>query len=1255
VPHEFRMLGPLQVTADGRTLPLGGPKQRALLALLLVHANETVSRDRLIDELWGEAAPPTVGSELHVYLSRLRKLLAAGGAANTLTREAFGYRLQVEPAQLDTTRFRQLAGEGRHALGAGDAFAAAERLGEALALWRGPALADLQSERFAITAAARLEEERVVAVEQRLEAELALGRDQELVAELEALVAEHPYRERLRALLMRALYRCGRQAEALRVYQQARHTLAGELGLEPGQELKDLERAILTGDPALAGPPRGRLQPGPASEASPRADAALGREVRKVVTVLSSELSGSGESGERVDPERWRRVLSRCFEAMERVLVAHGGLVVEHSIGGALTAVFGLPNAHEDDALRAVRAAAELRERLPALADVTGLQLAFSAGIDSGEVLAGGAGTVAAGAAVNVAAHLQQAAAPGEILLGPETLRLLGTAVETELLAPLSVRETDPVEAYRFVRLSAPPTQQPTVFVGRERELTVLGEAFRRARDEQELHLVTLLGPAGIGKSRLAAEFVDSLSADAQVARGHCLSYGQELTYWPLVAALRELGEPAQPALERLVAGGATSPQQLAWTVQQALDQAARERPSLILLEDLQWAEPALLDLLDQVCELSHDAPILLLCVARPELLEQRPGWAGGKLNATSLLLEPLARSDCELLLAQAPTLARTQHERVLKLAGGNPLFLEELSAYLAEGGDERRLPPRIHALLQARLDLLSKPQRLLLGCAAVEGTLFHQGSLESLAPEELRDQIAAELAALTRTLLIRPGDAEFEAEQAFRFRHQLIRDTAYTALPKSHRAPLHERFAAWLHEQRGDRSELDDIVAYHLEQAALYQRELGTGDPALENRAANALTAAAERARWRPDMRAAASLCRRALALLAADDPRAPELQLQLSLAFSLLGEGDEARDQLEQAALHASDPWMIANVQLVGLQDAVLHGADVQEEVRRACADAIPLFEERGDHHGLGRAWHTLGLAESSELNVRAAAQAFANAAAAGKRGGDRSREARASGQALMELATNRLPAAAAVREFEQLVSGFPGEPLLEAVLAAHRAFAAYYAGRAAEARPLADEALDAVRRSGILVMAATLDAWMGWLEALNGDLERAERLALAGVEELRRYGRSILLCTALTMLAAIRSMQGRHTEALTLADEAAANGNDRRTRILVACARARAHAHLGAIEAARAAADEAVAEASTTDALAMHAQAQHALAETLAAADELPAAHAAAVEAARLYTGLERTVLAQQAAALAAQMDHSAASSGRPTTAA
>jgi DNA-binding SARP family transcriptional activator len=248
---EFRILGPLEATSDGRVLPLGSPKLRALLALLLLHANETVSRDRLIEELWGEEPPASVESAVHVYLSRLRRLLESAGAAGGLVRKAHGYRLRLEPEQLDSNRFQSLVREGREALAAGEAELAADRFRQALALWRGPALADLQSERFAIDAGARLEEERVAALEQRLEADLALGRHSQLIGELEMLVAEHPYRERLRAQLMLALYRSGRQAEALHAYQEARGTFADDLGIKPGYELKELEQAILRQDPTL--------------------------------------------------------------------------------------------------------------------------------------------------------------------------------------------------------------------------------------------------------------------------------------------------------------------------------------------------------------------------------------------------------------------------------------------------------------------------------------------------------------------------------------------------------------------------------------------------------------------------------------------------------------------------------------------------------------------------------------------------------------------------------------------------------------------------------------------------------------------------------------------------------------------------------------------------------------------------------------------------------------------------------------------
>jgi class 3 adenylate cyclase len=577
-------------------------------------------------------------------------------------------------------------------------------------------------------------------------------------------------------------------------------------------------------------------------------EAAREREVRKVVTVLFCDASGSTALGERLDPELLRRVIRRYFEAIARVIVAHGGLV-EKFAGDAVMAVFGLPQAYEDDALRAVKAAVEVRDRLPALAEETGFELAFRTGINSGEVVAGRGQTLATGDAVNVAARLEQAAQPGEILLGQEAVRLLGQAVEVEPLPPLELRgKGRPVEAFRFCSLAAAIELERSLFVGRERELALLWDAFRRSAEARELQLFTLLGPAGIGKSRLACEFGESLHGQAQVVDGRCLSYGQAITYRPLIEVLRALGEPAKLALERVVGGGATSAQELAWTVQRALEQAAEEQPLVVVLEDLHWAEPALLDLIDLVSDLSRGYPIVLLCLARPELLEEQSSWGGGKLNATSALLEPLSTHDCETLIAMRHPLDSAQRKRVVETAAGNPLFLEELTEFVAEGGDGE-LPPRIHALLQARLDLLPEPERLVLACASIDGTVFHRGRLQTLVPSDLSPQLPTYLAALIRKELIRPAPGEFNGEDGFRFRHQLIRDTAYGAIPKRERARLHERFADWLEEHSDARGELEEIGAYHLERAALANRELGSRDPLLDERAASALAAAAERA----------------------------------------------------------------------------------------------------------------------------------------------------------------------------------------------------------------------------------------------------------------------------------------------------------------------------------------------------------------------------------------------------------------------
>ncbi|HEY6055979.1 MAG TPA: AAA family ATPase, partial [Gaiellaceae bacterium] len=593
--------------------------------------------------------------------------------------------------------------------------------------------------------------------------------------------------------------------------------------------------------------------------------AAPEREVRKTVTLLFCDVSGSTALGERLDPEVLRRALRRYFEEIEAVIVSHGGLV-EKFVGDAVMAVFGLPSAHEDDALRAVRAAVEVRERLPAVAVETGVELVFRTGLNTGEVVTGEGQTLATGDAVNVAARLQQAAPPGEILLGAATEALVRGHVDAETLAPLAVHgREEPVSAFRLRGLAAEPPRRPTpAFVGRARELRLLRDAYERVAEARELHLFTLLGPAGIGKTRLAGEFVASLGDEPVVAAGRCLSYGPGITFWPLAEILEQLGEEGRETRRRVLEGSASSPEELAWSIRCFLERVAAERPLVLLVDDLHWAQPALLDLLDRTVELSRDAPILLLCLARPELLEQRPTWAGGKLNAATLLLDALPAAEARTLVDRLEgDLSDDERSRIVDVGCGNPLFLEELVAFRCETGSAES-PPLIRALLQARLDRLPHDERVVIECAAVIGTVFEGEAVALLAPAALRPAVDAHLRTLTVKELVRPG----REEGRFAFRHELICERAYASLPKGERARMHEAVAAWLDERGDELPERDALVGYHLEQAALARRELGAPDEALESRAAERLAGAAHAARRLTDLPGAADLWSRALAL---------------------------------------------------------------------------------------------------------------------------------------------------------------------------------------------------------------------------------------------------------------------------------------------------------------------------------------------------------------------------------------------------
>ena len=677
--------------------------------------------------------------------------------------------------------------------------------------------------------------------------------------------------------------------------------------------------------------------------ASLAAAAELATESRRVVSIVFADMAGSTAIGERLDPEALRRVQARYFDAMAEVIERHGG-TVEKYIGDAVMAVFGIPRLHEDDPLRAVRAADGMQRALDPLNEELradhGVEVRIRVGVNTGEVVAGdpGAGQrLVTGDAVNVAARLEQAAGADEVLLGGSTYRLVKDAVRVEPVDPLPLKgKSEPVPAFRLLEV-VPDTMGhvrnlDAPMVGRNRELEILRQALRRVIDERTSHLFTLLGPAGVGKSRLVREFLMGAS-DARVLRGRCLSYGEGITYYALAEIVRAaagLGDgddaaTVRSAVEvllgdadeatRIVAAlgavvGWSEPagaEDTAWAVRKSLEHLARAQPLVLVIDDLHWAEPLLLDLVEHLADWTRDAPVLLLVIARPELLELREGWGGGKVNATTILLEPLPGAAATELLENLlgdNDLPHDAQERTLAAAEGNPLFVEEMVGMLIDDGLLRfdgqvwraaedlahlTVPPTIQLLLAARLDRLDAEERAVVERGAVEGKVFHAGAVTSLVPEPLRAQVRPRLLTLARKELIRPDRAQFVGEDAFRFRHLLTRDAAYQAMPKEQRAELHERFAEWLEGVSGDRrDEYVEILAHHLEQAWRYRRELGEYDDAtrtLGNRAAAALRASAGRSMNRGDLLTSTHLLERGVEMATGADHGTTPIDLAESL----------------------------------------------------------------------------------------------------------------------------------------------------------------------------------------------------------------------------------------------------------------------------------------------------------------------------------------------------------------------------------
>jgi class 3 adenylate cyclase/tetratricopeptide (TPR) repeat protein len=663
------------------------------------------------------------------------------------------------------------------------------------------------------------------------------------------------------------------------------------------------------------------------------------------VTVLFCDVVGSTALGESTDPEALQVLLARYFERMSGIVELHGGSV-EKFIGDAVMAVFGVPAAHEDDALRACRAAVEMRDALPELG-VEG-----RIGVNTGEVLTGTEERLATGDAVNIAARLEQAAEPGEVLIGAETRTLVADAAEVGDERALDLKgKSEPVVAHPLLAVRE-AVERPHVsqFVGRERELQQLVEAWDRALVGPSCELATIVGDPGVGKSRLVAETLDQI--DARVVRGRCLSYGEGITYWPVIEVVKQLharpgDEHAAAAISSLLGETETlaGTDEIAWAFRKLLESQA---PLVVVFDDIQWAEETFLDLIESTALLSTGAPLLLLCMARPELLDRRPGWPA------ALRLQPLPEEEAGALVGDVPDEVRKQ---IVRASGGNPLFLTEMAALSDADGGNVEVPATLRALLAARLDQLDEPERRVLERGAVEGELFHRGTVQALAPEEA--EVTPRLAALVRRDLVRPDRPTLPREDAYRFRHLLIRDAAYDALPKATRADLHRRFAKWLEEHGESLVELDEILGYHLEQAALYLAELGMPDPALAEEASRRLGAAGERMYWRGDRQAAHSLLRRAVELVGD-----PEVHLAVRFALSHLAAHD-AEPLLDEAAQRAdarSDAADAAFARGLAAHMRLLTGEGTSEEAEQLLRAALPLLEARQDHAALAQTWVSL-----------------------------------------------------------------------------------------------------------------------------------------------------------------------------------------------------------------------------------------------------------------------------------------------------
>jgi len=919
-------------------------------------------------------------------------------------------------------------------------------------------------------------------------------------------------------------------------------------------------------------------------------------EQRKTVTIVFCDVMGSTALGERLDPEALRRVMSRYFDEMKTSIERHGG-TVEKFIGDAVMAVFGIPLVHEDDALRAVRAASDMRVALELLNKELerehGVTLAARIGVNTGEVVAGASEqTLVTGDTVNVAARLEQAAAPGEVLIGEPTHWLVRDAVVVDTVEPLELKgKAETVPALRLVSVAGTAAGRArrldSPMIGRERPLALLSQLFEGAAADRACHLFTVLGSAGVGKSRLVEEFVSRLEDRATLLRGRCLPYGDGITYFPVLEIVKEAAgladfdaphvveakvcavlrddeqrEVVCSRVSQLLGVQETgSPEETHWAIRRFLEAQAREGPLVVVFDDIHWGEPAFLDLIEHIADWSKEVPLFLLCMARPDLLDLRPTWGGGKMNVTTVSLEPLSNEECERLIASllgAADLPAVVAERITDAAEGNPLFVEEMLEMLIDDGRLERsngswvavgemaevaVPPSISSLLDARLDRLGPGERGVIERASVVGKVFYGGAIQALfgnaAPPNLREL----LMGLVRRELVRAERSTLPGQEMYRFRHLLIRDAAYEGMPKELRAELHERFADWLEQIAGERiDEQQEILAYHLEQTVELRRQLGpVGEHEIEisRRGALHLRDSGDRARDRGDLRAATHLYGRAADLLPEDDATLPDLLYELARAMAETERRKEsveifrrARDLARERGDLRTD-WL-SRLSLSNTLMSVDPHAVVTARFREEIQEALGIFESLGDERAQARGWAQLAETEWMPCRYGEAISCLTHARDIAGRAEDLRTFDEATTMIAVASYFGPTPAGEALDRTTEILADARLTPLARGVVTSLRGGCRAMLGELDQA--LADhEAADRIVRDfGLPVWHSVIYQIRGTTADIYGDLVAAEAAHRRAFEILDETGEQGYLSTAATNLAAPLAELGRVDEA-------------------------------------------------------------------------------------------------------------------------